>query len=127
QPFGNSLVVMTLTGAQIKTMLEQQFSPGYDNVLHVSKGFTYTYKQSAPIGMKVDAASIKLNGVLIAPGQKYRVTVISYLAAGGDSFSVLVDGTERLGGVTDMEALEDYLADNSPVSPPPLDRITVVP
>ena len=127
QPFGNSLVVMTLTGAQIDTLLEQQFSPGLDNILQVSKGFTYTYSKGAPIGSKVDPTSIKLDGVTIAPNASVRVAVISYLAAGGDSFGVLVDGTDRLGGVTDMDALVDYFMKNSPISPPPLDRITAVP
>ncbi|WP_436308789.1 5'-nucleotidase C-terminal domain-containing protein [Variovorax sp. LjRoot130] len=32
QPFGNSLVVKTMTGAQIKAMLEQQFNSGTNTV-----------------------------------------------------------------------------------------------
>lgn len=127
QPFGNSLVVMTLTGAQIDTLLEQQFSPGYDNVLQPSAGFSYAWSKSAPIGAKVDPTSIKLDGVTLKPNQTYRVTVISYLASGGDDFDVLVDGTDRLGGVTDMEALVDYFAEHSPVTPPALDRVTLLP
>lgn len=127
QPFGNSLVVMTLTGAQIKTMLEQQFPPGFERVLQPSKGFTYTWKKSGPPGNKVDPASMKLLGVTIDPVKEYRVTVNSFLASGGDGFGVLVGGTDKLGGVTDIEALEAYFADNSPVVPPPLDRVTLVP
>lgn len=127
QPFGNSLVVMTLTGAQLKTMLEQQFPPGFERVLQPSKGFTYTWKKSGPPGNKVDPASMKLFGVTIDPVKEYRVTVNSFLAGGGDGFGVLVGGADKLGGVTDIEALEAYFADNSPVAPPPLDRVTLVP
>ncbi|MFZ6178675.1 bifunctional metallophosphatase/5'-nucleotidase [Nannocystis pusilla] len=127
-PFGNNLVVLTLTGAQIDAVLEQQFADGQqDNILQVSAGFSYAYSASAPVGSKVDPASIELNGVAIVPEQEYRVGTIGYLADGGDGFSVFKAGTDRVGGVTDMQALQDYFADHSPVSPPALDRITLVP
>ncbi|MBL8974438.1 MAG: bifunctional metallophosphatase/5'-nucleotidase, partial [Myxococcales bacterium] len=61
------------------------------------------------------------------PDQSYRVTVNSYLAAGGDGFSVLLDGTDRLGGPNDLDAFADYLAEQSPIAPPALDRITELP
>ncbi|WP_438015670.1 bifunctional metallophosphatase/5'-nucleotidase [Sorangium sp. So ce315] len=132
QPFGNSLVVMSLTGEQIDALLEQQFqvdSMGTPRsvILQVSDGFTYTYSQSAPTGAKVDIASIRINGVPIEATRTYRVTVNSFLASGGDGFTVLNDGTDRLGGALDLDALRGYFAARSPVSPPPLDRITAVP
>ena len=118
---------MTLTGAQIEQVLEQQFTDKYTNVLQVSAGFTYAYSQSAPLGAKVDAASIELDGVAVSPLESYRVAVIGYLASGGDGFSALLAGTDRLGGVTDLQALEEYFVEHSPVSPPALDRVTVLP
>ncbi|XXX74807.1 bifunctional metallophosphatase/5'-nucleotidase [Sorangium sp. So ce134] len=132
QPFGNSLVVMTLTGAQIDQLLEQQFRVDPSGaprslILQVSDGFTYAYSQSAPVGSKVDIASIRINGVPIEAARTYRVTVNSFLATGGDGFAVLNDGTDRLGGAVDLDALRDYFAASSPVSPPALDRITVLP
>lgn len=130
QPFGNSLVTMDITGAQIETLLEQQWStqpnPG-GKLLQVSEGFTYAYSQSAPIGDKVDPASIKLNGVTIDPNATYRVTVNSFLADGGDGFAVLREGTNRLGGAVDTDALEAYFAAHSPVSPVLTPRITILP
>ena len=130
QPFGNSLVVMDLTGAQIDTLLEQEFTDkmGVDpKILQVSAGFTFAYSESAPYLNKVDPASIKLNGVTLVPDQVYRVTVNSFLAAGGDGFKVLLAGTDRIGGANDLDALVDYFDANSPVAPPALDRITVLP
>ena len=128
QPFGNSLVTMTLTGAQIDTLLEQQWvgqtSP---RILQVSDGFTYEWSASQPVGSRVHAASIKIGGVAIVPGTDYRVTVNSFLADGGDNFSVLVDGTDRLGGEVDLDALVTYFGANSPVPPGPQDRITRLP
>lgn len=128
QPFGNNLVTMTLTGAQIKAVLEQQFnnpSPGANRILQVSTGFTYTWSLSAPIGDKV--SNMMLNGVPIDPGASYRVTVNSFLADGGDNFTTLVQGTNRLGGAVDTDAFEMYFAAFSPVAPGPQNRITVVP
>ena len=134
QPFGNSLVTMTLTGNQIDTLLEQQFSGvndpangGFHKVLQVSEGFTYTWDADAPAGSKVDIASIMINGVPIDPTGTYRITVNSFLADGGDGFAVLREGTDRLGGAVDTDAFEAYFVANSPVPPGPQDRITVVP
>jgi 5'-nucleotidase len=127
QPFGNSLVTMTLTGTQIDTLLEQQWlgqvSP---RILQVSSGLAYTWSQSAPNGSKVDPATITLNGIPIDPAASYRVTVNSFLSDGGDNFFVLIQGTNRLGGAIDLDALEAYFVANSPVPPGPQNRITVI-
>jgi 5'-nucleotidase len=134
QPFGNSLVTMTLTGAQIETMLEQQFcgiNAGARRVLQPSMGFTYTWNAAA-IGAAdcttanaVDPATIAIAGVPVDPAASYRVTVNSFLATGGDGFAVLNDGTDRLGGAVDLDAVEDYFAANpGGVGPGPQDRIT---
>jgi 5'-nucleotidase len=129
QPFGNSLVTMTLTGAQIDRALEQQWdgqgtSP---KVLQVSGGFTYTWSASGPLGSRVDPSTIKINGVTVDPAATYRVTVNSFLADGGDGFTILKSGTDRLGGDVDVDALGKYLGAHDPISPTPRDRITVVP
>jgi 5'-nucleotidase len=130
QPFGNNLITMTVTGAQIDTLLEQQF--GNPNVtssrmLQVSDGFAYTWSASAPIGERVDPATIKIRGTVVDPAASYRITVNSFLADGGDNFFVLRQGTDRLGGVVDTQALEDYFVANSPVAPGPQNRITQQP
>jgi 5'-nucleotidase len=129
QPFGNSLVTMTLTGQQIHDLLEQQFQgPTEANweILHVSDGFTYTWDAAAAVGDKVDPADIMLNAAPIDLGADYRVTVNSFLAGGGDGFSVLPEGTDQLGGDLDLDAMVDYMGANSPVAPPAVDRITRV-
>ena len=128
QPFGNSLVTMTLTGTQIDTLLEQQWvgQGGRARILQVSDGFTYTWDAAAADGSKVDPTTIKIDGVMVDPGTGYRITVNSFLASGGDNFSVLPDGTNRLGGEIDLDALITYFGDNSPVPPGPQDRISVI-
>jgi 5'-nucleotidase len=131
QPFGNSLVTMTLTGAQIDTLLETQFvgcgQTDRPRMLQVSQGFSYAWSLSAAPCSKVDAASIMINGVVVDPNGSYRVTVNSFLADGGDRFAVLTLGTDRLGGAVDTDAFEAYMAAFSPVAPGPQNRITVLP
>jgi 5'-nucleotidase len=128
QPFSNSLVTMSLTGEQIDTLLEQQWV-GQSNprILQVSDGFSYEWDMAAPIGARVDPNSILLNGSSILPLATYRVTVNSFLADGGDNFQVLVEGTNRLVGEVDVDALVTYFGANSPVSPGPQSRITRLP
>jgi 5'-nucleotidase len=129
QPFANSLVTMTLTGAQIDAVLEQQFdnpSLGQNRILQVSGGFAYTWDAAAPAGGRVDPSSIKINGIPVDPSGTYRVTVNNFLADGGDNFTVLGQGTDRLGGAIDLDALVDYFGAHSPVPPGPLNRITRV-
>ena len=97
-PFGNSMVTMTLTGAQIRALLEQQFQdPDVEsaNVLQVSRGFSYTWDAAQPQGARVDPSGMSIDGVPVDPGANYRVTVNSFLAGGGSGFSVLTEGTER--------------------------------
>ena len=129
QPFGNSLVTVTLNGCQIDALLEQQFdnpSPGSNRILQVSKGFSYVWNESASTGNKVEISSIKINGTSINPTGLYCVTVNSFLADGGDNFSVLKAGIDRKGGALDIDAFVNYLTAFSPVAPGPRDRIALV-
>jgi 5'-nucleotidase len=130
QPFGNSLVTMTLTGAQIERVLEEQFAGctlGSARILQVSAGFTYTWNSLGGVCDKVDPASISINGVPLDLSASYRITVNSFLADGGDSFPTLALGTNRLGGEVDTDAIERYLTDFSPVPPGLQNRITRIP
>ncbi|PKN84502.1 MAG: bifunctional metallophosphatase/5'-nucleotidase [Chloroflexi bacterium HGW-Chloroflexi-8] len=130
QPFGNSLVTMTLTGEQIDSVLEQQFvgcGQTSNRILQVSQGFAYTWQASGLACEKVDIGSIMINGVPIDPSAMYRVTVNNFLADGGDNFVALRGGVDRLGGAVDLDAVEDYFSAFNPVMPGPQNRITMVP
>jgi 5'-nucleotidase len=127
QPFGNSLVTLTLTGDQIKTALETQFNgcngQTQERILQVSQGFAYTYVAANACNARV--TSMSLNGAAVDLGASYRVTVNSFLADGGDGFVVLKNGSNRLGGAVDTDAFEAYLqAHPDGVAPGPMNRIT---
>lgn len=127
QPFRNQLVTMTLTGAQIKAMLEQQWvDPARPRILQVSKGFSYTWDNAKPLGERIIGESIRLNGQPLAPSATYRVTVNNFLADGGDGFTVLKQGTAQRFGIYDVDALYAYFRSNSPIAPTATDRITRV-
>lgn len=124
QPFRNQLVTMTLTGAQIKAMLEQQWlDPKRPRILHASKGFFYAWDNAAPFGSHVLPDRMTLNGQAIDPAKSYRVTVNNYLAVGGDGFAALKAGTSTQFGIYDADALFAYFKANSPISPVATDRI----
>lgn len=125
QPFRNQLITLTLTGAQIKDALEQQWTePNRPRILQVSKGFGYTWDATKPDGGRVVADSLSLNGKRIEPAMNYRVTVNNYLAVGGDGFTALKRGTAALVGVYDSDALYSYFQANSPIGPAAGKRIT---
>jgi 5'-nucleotidase len=124
QPFRNQLVTLSLTGGQIRNMLEQQWlDPRRPRILQVSKGFRYTWDAAKPYGEHVIAASISLNGELVDPLRSYRVTVNNYLSVGGDGFTVLKEGTAQRFGVFDADALYTYFQANSPIAPVATERI----
>ncbi|QDG52954.1 bifunctional metallophosphatase/5'-nucleotidase [Persicimonas caeni] len=123
QPFGNTLMTMTLTGAQIHDLLEMQWSGSHPKILQVSEGFSYTWNPDDAPGDRVDLEQIELNGQPIDAEQGYRVTVNSFLASGGDGFTILKEGTERRPGAIDLDVLADYFELNSPVEPGSQDRI----
>jgi 5'-nucleotidase len=127
QPFRNQLVTLTLTGAQIKNTLEQQWlDPNRPRILQVSKGFAYAWDNAKPVGDRVTPDRMFLNGQRIDPAQTYRVTVNNFLAVGGDGFTVLKGGIAPRFGVYDVDALYAYFQANSPISPAMPDRIVRV-
>jgi 5'-nucleotidase len=124
QPFRNQLVTLTLTGAQIKDALEQQWiDPNRPRILQVSRGFGYAWDAAKPFGAHVIATSMSLNGKRIDPAVRYRITVNNYLAVGGDGFSALKQGTSQQFGVYDVDAMYAYFKANSPIAPTKADRI----
>jgi 5'-nucleotidase len=129
QPFSNNLVTMTITGAQIQTLLDQQFAQATPRLLQVSSNFSYSYTFDAATAKgTVDRASIKVDGQPLDVTKTFRVTVNAFLAGGGDGFAVLKEGTDRLSGEVDLDALVAFLGANSsegtPLAPPAAKRYT---
>lgn len=123
QPFWNNLVTLTLTGAQLYALLEQQWlDQPRPRMLQVSAGFGYAWSASKPPGQRVVPGSVMLDARPVTPEQKLRVTVNSFLAGGGDNFGVLRQGSDLRTGVVDVAAFEAWVARDS-ATPPPVARI----
>jgi 5'-nucleotidase len=128
QPFGNSLVTKTMTGDMIRRLLEQQF-PGcggqtVQRTLQVSNTFQYEQDPAAAT-CAAHIGRIRVGGIEVAPTDSFRVTMNSFLAAGGDGFTVFNEGTSALGGAQDIDALVAAFAAAEPagIAVPPRDRI----
>jgi 5'-nucleotidase len=129
-PFGNNLVVLTLTGAQLKAVLEQQYAvplrpkKTLPAALAPSAGFTYAVDLKPPEGSRV--SDMRLDGKAVDPAVSYRIVVNNYLASGGDGLAgFTVDPNPTDTGIIDLDALVAWIAKGQ--SPPTPNRIRFTP
>ncbi|NJI60545.1 ExeM/NucH family extracellular endonuclease [Microbacterium oxydans] len=120
QPFANTLVTLTLTGTQLKGVLEEQWQPAGSArpflKLGVSEGLVYTYDPTAAQGSRI--TSITLNGTPVDPAANYTVAANSFLAAGGDNFFTFKEGAgKRDTGKIDLQSMVDWFDANKTASP----------
>lgn len=124
-PFNNTMALVTLTGAQFKAVLEQQWQRLTDGTIPTSRPYlqlglssnvTYTYDASQPIDQRI--TSVTVDGKPLDPNGSYRVGTLSFLATGGDNYRAFTEGTDYVDtGLLDYEAWVDYLGEHSPVGP----------
>ncbi len=123
-PFVNNLWTTSLTGAQVKTLLEQQWQTNPDGTvpsrayqqLGLSKNVNYTYDAARAAGDRV--TSVRVNGEPIDLARAYRVGTFSFLATGGDNFRVFTEGTNtKDSGLVDRDAWISYLKTSGPLTP----------
>ncbi|NNM46927.1 bifunctional metallophosphatase/5'-nucleotidase [Knoellia koreensis] len=121
QPFNNYLVSLDLTGAQIKQVLNEQWSGANAGtgrkILQVNAGFNYSYSGTT-------LGAVTVNGQPLVDTQTYRVVTNNFLQGGGDGFATMAKGTNVYYGGLDIDAFANYLEANSPYTPGPLTRIT---
>jgi 5'-nucleotidase len=127
QPFANILQTETLTGAQLKAVLEQQWQPQpsgsvQTKMLQISSSLHYTWSASAPVGSRI--TSITVAGQPVTPDGSYKVTANNFLTGGGDGFTVLKQGAGIVGGAIDLDAFTAYLTAHQNLVSPASDRIT---
>ncbi|MCM0639222.1 ExeM/NucH family extracellular endonuclease [Cellulomonas wangsupingiae] len=133
-PFVNNLWTTTLTGAQVVTMLEQQWQTNADGTipsrpylqLGLSDNVTYTYDASRELGDRI--TSVTVDGAPIDLGAEYRIGTFSFLAQGGDNFRVLAEGTGTAdSGLIDRDAWIAYLQAHPGIGPDFAERAVEVP
>jgi len=123
-PFLNNLWTTTLTGAQFKVALEQQWQTDAAGVvpsrpylqLGLSDNVNYTFDASRAAGDRI--TGIWIDGAPINLDRAYRVGSFSFLLQGGDNFRELAKGTNtRDSGLVDRDAWISYITANSPLAP----------
>jgi 5'-nucleotidase len=116
-PFSNTLVVMDMTGAQLRGLLEQQWQradPDADRaMLQVSRGLSYRWNGALPKGQRVVAGSIRIDGVLLDEAKSYRVVANNFLAEGGDGFPMFAQAANKVDtNILDLDAFVALLVKN---------------
>ncbi|GGL98569.1 bifunctional metallophosphatase/5'-nucleotidase [Pseudomonas asuensis] len=111
QPFGNTLTLLTLSGAQLYQLMEEQWeSEDSAGLMQVSEGFSYRWDPAGKPGQKVVSGSLRLNGQPIRLDRDYRIVVNNFMAQGGDGLDTLKQGRQvQETGILDVDALEQYL------------------
>lgn len=120
QPFANTLVIVDLTGAEFKAVLEQGL--GAARTLIPSAGTSFTINSKAAEGSRIE--DLVIGGAPMEPTKTYKIVVNSFMAGGGDSLFILKDKAAKLDtGLLDIDALVAFFKANSPVAPKPAERV----
>ena len=131
QPFNNYLVSMDMTGADIWSLLRQQWigsnSGSNTKFLQVSAGLHYTVKGA---GTTRTISALTINGTAVPnDATVYRIVTNNFLADGGDNFAAFKNGTPRYFGGLDIDGFAAYMSkftETQPYAPLPLDRIILM-
>ena len=127
-PFGNELIVKSISGESVLAMLEQQFGGANGasdrvRIMQVSRSLSYAYDSSRPFGERVDRSSIRINDKPLVLSKMYRLATSNFLWGQGEGLSALTAGADPVVVGIDNEILADFFRDHSPVSPPSQNRI----
>lgn len=125
-PFGNTLALVTLTGAQVIEALNNgvsQVESGAGRFPQIA-GFSFTYDPSLPAASRV--TSVTVGGAPIDQNASYVVVTNNFMLTGGDGYSVFTRGRNQVDtGFILADVVEEYIAANSPVNPAVDGRIAV--
>jgi 2',3'-cyclic-nucleotide 2'-phosphodiesterase (5'-nucleotidase family) len=123
-PFGNVAFTVSISGAELKTYLENGVSrmPTSDGRFPQVSGLCFSYNIVAAAGSRVtsvvrQAADGSCTGapVDLTAGSTYRIVQNDFMATGGDGYpNVFARGTTQ--ELMDV-VLADYIAANTPIAP----------
>ncbi len=112
-PFGNTLVTMDLTGAEVLEAIEYSLSNS-QFFLEVS-GVEYSYNPREEVGKRVRQA--RVGSAVLDTKKSYRVVTNSFIADGGDGHAVFTKGKNVKGAGVDLFlASVEYAGKHSPLA-----------
>jgi 5'-nucleotidase len=113
QPFQNVLIRMTLTGEQVRRVLEAAVTGSVGQV----SGVRFSFDPTRPVGERVREGWLEDTGEhlveggrAVSPDRRYTMTVNNFMASGGDDygpFSEALEATDT--GLIDSEVFANYL------------------
>ncbi len=106
QPFGNRIVVVFLSGKELRAVLEHVLETGTPTA-HVS-GITVTWDSTRPPGQRVTQVMMPGKKKL-KDGDTCRVAVNDFLATGGSGYAMFVGKPQQQESMGDIEVIELYL------------------
>jgi 5'-nucleotidase len=107
QPSQNGLVKVTLSGAQLRKVLEHALERGERPSAHVA-GAKVRYDPRRPAGRRIQGIELQ-RGRKLQPGAQYTLAVDDFLAAGGNGYTILAARPSEPGAMLDVEGVVTYL------------------
>ncbi len=112
QPFDNQVVRLEMTGDQVYRVLEQQFQTDNNGnprtrILQVS-GLEFSYNSANPAGQRITGVTLP-DGTPLDRSATYTVAANSFIATGGDGFTVFKEAQNPNTLGSDLDALEDHI------------------
>lgn len=125
-PFGNAVLTRMISGSQLLAALERSVSaiPAAQGFFLQISGFKFVYDSSRAPGARVVSATLDGGGGAIMPGALYSVAMPDFMNAGGDGYTMFVDGQPYATRNLLAAAFNEYITANSPVTPVVEGRIT---
>jgi 2',3'-cyclic-nucleotide 2'-phosphodiesterase (5'-nucleotidase family) len=124
QPFGNMLYSLTMTGAQLRGLVEAMLAKSVND--HVS-GMTIKYDPSKPAGSRIVSVTMA-DGTPLSDTRTYNVIVNDFIATGGEGYNAGGRATaSKPLNIVDLDALIGYLKSlPSPIAAPAEVRIAPI-
>ncbi len=120
QPFNNTLVLLDLTGTELKAAFEESVADAAKTggLLYPSAATSYTVDFSKQPGNRISDIVVARQALDLA--KTYRVALPSFSAGGGDAHVALKNsqGKRTNTGLLDIDALVDYLRVHNPITAP---------
>ncbi|MEV0369829.1 bifunctional metallophosphatase/5'-nucleotidase [Streptomyces sp. NPDC050636] len=128
--FGDPVMTVTVTGAQIHDALEEQWAPTRSGglgfaPLAVSANVRYAFDAAGPVGRRIAPADVHINGTALDPERRYRLAAPSYTLINQDGYSAFNGFTTPVRHARDFESFVSFVRARQRLAPAPLDRVTV--
>ncbi|MCE4554890.1 bifunctional metallophosphatase/5'-nucleotidase [Roseateles cellulosilyticus] len=109
QPFGNDIVALTMTGQQLRDMLQSQLPKAGAQPHLLQPSWTLRYRWRTAADGTPELGDVLVDGRPLEPGRDYRVVVNGFLAEGGETQGGFRLGRNRAVLGTDIDALTETL------------------